>query len=126
MLKLTNYLHVRGTYVFSHHCFQGKFITPSMKKDTLIEHKETILICEENGHVSLSYNDLLTTLEANIVIEPVVRIAIAKSSLTCTNYGKIGHSLKTYHNREKEVPIVPTATFKSIELVTKTKTQSIK
>jgi hypothetical protein len=38
-----------------------------MKKDTLIEHKETIVVCEKNVFVSLSYNVLLTTLKANIV-----------------------------------------------------------
>jgi hypothetical protein len=32
-----------------------------MKRNTLIEHKETTIICEESGHVSLNYNTLLTT-----------------------------------------------------------------
>jgi len=32
-----------------------------MKIDILIEHKEGTIVCEESGHVSLSYNVLLTT-----------------------------------------------------------------
>jgi hypothetical protein len=32
-----------------------------MKQNTLIEHKEVIVVCEENGHVTLNYNVLLTT-----------------------------------------------------------------
>jgi hypothetical protein len=36
-----------------------------MKRDTLMEHKETVVVCEENGPISLSYNVLLTTSETN-------------------------------------------------------------
>jgi len=74
-----------------------------MRKNTLIEHKEITIICEENGLGSLSYNVLLTTLEANIVVKPIIPIVIAKSTLTCTNCGKIGHLIETYHNRKREV-----------------------
>jgi hypothetical protein len=35
-----------------------------MKGNTLIEHKEAIIICEESGLVNLSYT-LLTTPKAN-------------------------------------------------------------
>jgi hypothetical protein len=49
-----------------------------MKRDTLIEHKEGTTICEESGFVSLSYNVLLTTLKVNIVVKPIVLVAIAK------------------------------------------------
>jgi hypothetical protein len=38
-----------------------------MKRDTLIEHKEAIGVCEDNGPITLNYNVLLTTLEANII-----------------------------------------------------------
>jgi hypothetical protein len=53
-----------------------------MNKDTLIEHKEVAIVCEEIGHVGLSYNVILTTLEANLVVKPIVPTIIAKSSLT--------------------------------------------
>jgi hypothetical protein len=37
-----------------------------MKRNTLIEYKEAIVICEESGHVNpMSYNVMLTTPEAN-------------------------------------------------------------
>jgi hypothetical protein len=55
-----------------------------MKKDTLIEHKEAIVVCEESGPISLSYNVLLTTPKANTIAKPVVPIVIIKSTSTCT------------------------------------------
>jgi hypothetical protein len=88
-----------------------------MKRNTLIEHKEVIIVSKECGLVSLNYNVLLTTLEVNAIIKLVVLIIIVKSTLTCTNCGKIGHSMESCHNKKKEVPIVPTAIVKSIKLV---------
>ncbi len=73
-----------------------------MKKDTLIEHNEAIIVCEEKGHVSYNYNVLLTTPKANIVIKHVILIVTTKSTLTCTNCGKTCHTLKTCHNRKKK------------------------
>jgi hypothetical protein len=61
-----------------------------MKKDTLIEHKEATVVCEESGPVSFNYNVLLTTLEANTIIKLIILVIIAKSSLTCIDCGKIG------------------------------------
>jgi hypothetical protein len=97
-----------------------------MKRDTLIEHKEVVVICEENGPISLGYNALITTPEANIIIKHVVHVATTKSTLTYTNYGKIGRLVKIYHNRKREVPIMQTIAIKSIEHVAKTKTQLVK
>jgi hypothetical protein len=59
-LKLQNYLQVTTTHVFLTIIFQAnllpylKLTTTSMNKDTLIEHKETIVVCEESGPISLS------------------------------------------------------------------------
>jgi hypothetical protein len=39
---------------------------------------------------------------------------------------KIGHLVESYHNKKREVPIVPTATIKSIKPIVGTKTQPIK
>jgi hypothetical protein len=93
-----------------------------MKRITLIEHKEAVVICEENGLVSLSYNVLLTTPKANAIVEHVVPIVTIKSTLTYTNCGKIGHSMETCYNRKKEVLVVPITTIKSIEPIVGTKT----
>jgi hypothetical protein len=97
-----------------------------MRKNTLIEHKEAIVVCEESGHVSMNYNALLTTLQVNAIVKHVVHVVTTKSTLTCTNCGKIGHSMETYHNRKRKVPIVSIATIKFIEHVARTKTQPIK
>jgi len=63
-----------------------------MKQNTLIGHKETVIICEESGLVSLNYNVLLTTLNVNIVTKPVVFVVTTKSTTIYINCGKIGHS----------------------------------
>jgi hypothetical protein len=37
-----------------------RLATTSMMRDTLIKHKGTIMICEENGLVVTNYNALIT------------------------------------------------------------------
>jgi hypothetical protein len=96
-----------------------------MRRNTLIKQEFTI-ICEENGPINLIYNVLLTTLKVNIMVKPTVHVVTTKSTLTCTNCGKISHFIETCHNRKIEVPVVPTTTIKSIELIARTKTQTIK
>jgi hypothetical protein len=51
-----------------------------MKRDTLIEHMEATVLCEESGHVSLSYNALLNTPEANTITKPIVFVVTTKST----------------------------------------------
>jgi hypothetical protein len=97
-----------------------------MKRNTLIEHKEAIVVCEESGPINLSYNVLLTTPKDNTVVKLVVPIVTTKSTLTYTNCGKTGHSVETCYNKKREVSIMPTITIKSIEPVIRTKTQPIK
>jgi hypothetical protein len=75
LLKLANYLQVKAMDVFLTIVFRASLLlylrltTSRMKRDTLIEHKEVAIICEENGPVSLSYNVMLTTPKANIVVK---------------------------------------------------------
>ncbi len=132
LLKLTNCLHVRTTYVFLTTIFRASLLpylrltTAGVKKDSLIEHKEVVVVCEESGPISLSYNVLLTTPEVNTIIKPIVLVVTTKSTLTYTNCDKTGHLIETYHSKKKVVPSVPTVTIKSTKLVTKTKTQPVK
>jgi hypothetical protein len=84
-----------------------------MKRDTLIEHKETIVLCEENGLINLSFNVLLTTQEANIVAKLVILVAITKLALTCSNCGKTCHTFETCHNIKKDVIIILIVVIKS-------------
>jgi len=72
-----------------------------MKRNASIEQKEVVVLCEENGLVSLSYNALLTTPKANIVVKPIIHVIIIKSTLTCTNCGKTNHLVKTCHNKKR-------------------------
>jgi hypothetical protein len=62
-----------------------------MEINTSIEHKEATTVCEESRHVSMNYNVLLTTLEANVGVKLVILIVTIKSTLTYTNCGKIDH-----------------------------------
>jgi hypothetical protein len=91
-----------------------------MKRNTLIEHKEVVVVCEKNGHVSMNYNVLLTTLEANAR----VKLAMIAITLTCANCGKTDHSMETCHNRKRKLPIVPIV--KSTELIVGIKIQYVK
>ncbi len=50
-----------------------------MKKNTLNKHNKVVIVCKESGLVSLSYNVLLTTPEANIVTKLVTLVVIVKS-----------------------------------------------
>ncbi len=96
-----------------------------MKRNSLIEHKE-VVVCEENGHVSMNYNVQLITPKANVRVKLVVLAMTTKSALIFTNYDKTGHSVETYHNRKREVLVVPTVTIKYMEFVVGLKTQPIK
>jgi hypothetical protein len=69
-----------------------------MKIDTLIKHKEVVVVCEENEPISMNYNVLLTTPKANAGVKPTVT---TKSTLTCTNCGKTSHLVETCHNNKK-------------------------
>jgi hypothetical protein len=97
-----------------------------MKINTLIEHKESVVICKENGLVSLSYNVLPITPKANAIVKHVVLTITAKSTLTCTNCGKTGHSVETCENTKREVLLVPTTMVKSTKPIARTKTQLVK
>jgi len=97
-----------------------------MKRNILIEHKEAIIVCEESGYVSMSYNVLVTTPEANVRVKFLILAMSTKSALTCTNCGNISHSMKACHNKKKKGPTVPTIIVKSIDPIARTKTQLVK
>jgi hypothetical protein len=117
LLKPADYLQVKATYVFLTTIFRVgllpylKLTTIGMRRNTLIEHKEVAIVCEESGHVSLSYNVLLTTPEPNVIIKPIIPIVIVKSTLTCIDCGKTDHLVETCHNKKKKVQVVPTTTI---------------
>jgi hypothetical protein len=102
LLKLAKCLHVITTNVFITIFFKAillpylRLTTIDMRRNTLIEHKEVVVVCEESGPISL--NVLLATPETNTIVKHVIHVVITISTLACTNYGKISHSIKTYHN----------------------------
>jgi hypothetical protein len=58
-----------------------------MKWDTLIKHKEVVIVCEKGKLVIESYNVLLTTTETNVVAKLVVHVVTTKYTFTYINYG---------------------------------------
>jgi hypothetical protein len=97
-----------------------------MKRNTLIEHKEVAIVCEESGFVCLNYNVLLTTLKVNVVVKHVVTIVTVKSTLTYTNCGETGHSVETCHNMKREILVVLIVKIKFTKPIVGTKTQPVK
>ncbi len=47
-------------------------LTTCMTRNTLIKHKEDVVICEESGLVITNYNVLLTQQESKLVAQPMV------------------------------------------------------
>jgi len=84
LLKLTNFLHVKVIDVFLTTIFRTcllpylKLTIASMKRISLME---AIVVCEKSGHISLNYNVLLTTQEANIIVKPIVVVVTTKPSV---------------------------------------------
>jgi hypothetical protein len=66
LLKFANCLQVKATNVFITTTFKRglqpylRLAIVGMTRDTLIEHKKIVMICEENGHVIANYNILIT------------------------------------------------------------------
>ncbi len=84
LLKLANCLHVKTINVFfttisrANLLLHLKLAIAGMKRITLME---VVVICEESGPIKMSYNVVLTTPEANIVIKPIVVVATTKPSV---------------------------------------------
>jgi hypothetical protein len=74
LLKLANCLHVKATYVFITIVLITSLLPylqltiVGIKWNTWIEHKEVVVVYKKNGHVSVNYNVLLTTLKINIIV----------------------------------------------------------
>jgi hypothetical protein len=74
LLKLANCSHVKATYVFITIVLITSLLPylqltiVGIKWNTWIKHKEVVVVYKENGHVSVSYNVLLTTLKINIIV----------------------------------------------------------
>ncbi len=100
--------------------------TLGMARDTLIKHKEAIMIYEKNKLVKTNCNTLITHPESKLVAQLVVIYTTIKQQLTYSNCGKIGHVKETYHNKKKEEHVVPSTSTKVDELIVGVITQPIK
>ncbi len=72
-----------------------------MARDTLIKHKEIVVICEKNGPIIANYNILITQLESKLIAQPIITYTTSRQQLTCSNYGKIGQKNPVIIERRK-------------------------
>jgi len=84
LLKLANNLQVKATDVFLIIIFivdlQPYLIltTVGMVRNTLIKHKETIIVYEESRSIIINYNALITHLKSKLITQPIITYTIAK------------------------------------------------
>ncbi len=97
-----------------------------MTRNTLVKHKEAIMICKESGPNIANYNVLITQLESKSVAQPIVTYTIAKQQLTYSNCGKTSHAKETCHNKKKERSIDVIVFTKVINLVVEVTAQLVK
>jgi hypothetical protein len=100
--------------------------TLGMARDTLIKHKEVVMIYEESGSIIANCNALIIHLESKLVPQLVFTYITIKQWLTYSNCGKTSHAKKTCHNKKKEERVVPITSIKVVELVVGVITQPIK
>jgi hypothetical protein len=74
-----------------------------LKRDTLIKHKEVVIVCKESEPISKSYNDTLTTPKNNTTIKIIVSSISTKSSLVYISCGITNHTIETCHKQKKEI-----------------------
>ncbi len=88
-----------------------------MIRDTLIKHKEAIVICEESGPVIANYIALSTQPESKPIAQPLINYTIVKQPLTCSNYGITSHAKEIYRNKKREEAIIHVVPTKIVEHV---------
>jgi hypothetical protein len=87
LLKLANYLQVKVIDVFFITIFtiglqpNLRLATTHITRDTIIKHKETIVICEKNGLIIANYNILIIHPKSNPIAQPIVIYTIVKQQL---------------------------------------------
>jgi hypothetical protein len=87
LLKLTNCLQVITIDVFFTIVFKAsllpylKLAIASMKRNTLMEHKKAIVVCEKSGLISLNYDTLLTASKTNTIEKHVIHVTTVKPNI---------------------------------------------
>jgi mannitol/fructose-specific phosphotransferase system IIA component (Ntr-type) len=71
-----------------------RLATTGLTRNTMIKHKEIIIICEENGPIITNYNALIIRPKSKLVAQPIVTYTTTKQQLTCSSCDKIGHAKK--------------------------------
>jgi len=92
LLKLDNYLQMKAIDVFLTTIFKSSLhsyfrLATSMTRDTLIKHKEVVMIYEESGLIIANYNALITQPKSKLVAQPIISYTITRQRLTCSNCG---------------------------------------
>jgi len=79
-----------------------------MKRETLQQHKETILVCEEGIFDIEAINNLLVPYNGKIVLVQKPQIVLEKIRMYCINCHRINHNVETRRIKRKEylIPVV--------------------
>jgi hypothetical protein len=84
LLKVANSVQVKANNVILNIIFKASLqpylilATIGMTKDTMIKHKEAIVICEENEPSIANYNALIIQPESKPIAQPIVTYTTAK------------------------------------------------
>ncbi len=78
-----------------------------MKKETLQQHKETTLVCEEGIFEVEAISNMLAPQSSKIILAQKPQTIPKKAKMYCTNYHMTDHNVETYRVKRKE-DYVPT------------------
>jgi hypothetical protein len=76
-----------------------------MKRNTLMEHKKVVVVCEKNGLISLNYDTLLSALETDTIEKHVIHVTTIKPNVQPTIVNEMVELTTDQPIIEKEVNI---------------------
>jgi hypothetical protein len=107
LMKLTNNFHHKITYNLFIIVFRFRLrpyfhvAIVGMKRKTLQQHNEAVLVCEEGIDVE-AINSLLVPYNGKIVLVRKPQIVLEKIGMYCINCPKTNHNVETHRTKRKE------------------------
>jgi len=111
ILKLTNNLQYMTINGFLTTIFRSRLqpylcaIIKGMKKETLQQHKEVVLVCEEGIFEVEAISNLLVPQSNKVVLVQKPYIVTKQIGMYCTNCHRTNHNVETYRVKRKEDPV---------------------
>jgi hypothetical protein len=76
-----------------------------MKRETLQQHKEAILVCEERIFYIKTINNMSIPYNGKIILVQKPQIVLEKIGMYCLNCQKTNHNVETRRIKRKEYPV---------------------